>query len=168
MTLFTVVKGVTKAAKWGALLFGTAMVMAKMEVEVEDALEKARKEQEEIIEKRGYKEPIADKVEVAVKVVRETGFEIFMGVTSALTFLGYESAAIDRWAERRLNDRMVSDLEKLGAKYEWKGKERIQNYGRPVCYTDSGIAYNRGTGETFLDAAQDIKQIAYAYERRTK
>lgn len=168
MTLFTVVKGVAKVAKWGAIILGTSMVLTKVSIEVEDALEQARKEQEEIIEKRGYKEPIADKVEVAVKVVKETGVDIFMGITSVVTYFGYESAAIDRWAERRLNDRMVSDLKKLGAKYERQGKECIQNYYRPVHYTDTGFAYNRGTGETFLDAAQDIKLIANAYERRTK
>ena len=168
MTLFTVVKGIAKAAKWGTLILGTTVVLAKVSIEVEDALEKARKEQEEIIEKRGYKEPIADKVEVAVKVVKETGVDIFMGITSVVTYFGYESASIDRWCERMTNDRLVSDLKKLGAKYEWRGKECIQNYGRPGCYNDSGIAYNRGTGETFLDAAYDIRQIAKAYERRTK
>ena len=168
MTLFTVVKGIAKAAKWGTLILGTTVVLAKVSIEVEDALEKARKEQEEIIEKRGYKEPIADKVEVAVKVVKETGVDIFMGITSVVTYFGYESAAIDRWAERMRNDQIVSDLKKLGDKYEWKGKECVHNYGRPVCYTDSGIAYNRGTGETFLDAAHDIRRIAMAYERGTK
>lgn len=168
MTLFTIVKGVAKAAKWGTLILGTTIVLAKVSIEVEDALEKARKEQEEIIEKRGYKEPIADKVEVAVKVVKETGVDIFMGITSVVTYFGYESASIDRWFERMRNDQIVSDLKKLGAKYEGRGQDYIRNLGRPVCYTDSGIAYNRGTGETFLDAAHDIRQIAKAYERRTK
>ena len=168
MTLFTVVKGVAKVAKWGAIILGTSMVLTKVSIEVEDALEQARKEQEEIIEKRGYKEPIADKVEVAVKVVKETGFDIFMGITTVVTYFGYESAAIDRWAERRLNDQMVADMKRLGRTHQIMARDCFNDYDRADNYTEAGRGFNAGCAAAYFDSAKDFMEIAKKYERRTK